>query len=78
VAEDLGDFYRVRADKRDLNYDKYFVEGTKTLASDQEYNSHNTRLLTVDEIKKKLLELPFIRQELSRFGYLDEAALASE
>ena len=78
VAEDLGDFYRVPADKRDLNYDKYFVKGTKCLTSDQEYNSHNTRLLTVEEIKKKLLELPFIRQELSRFHYLDEAAFGLE
>lgn len=78
VAEDLGDFYRVPADKRDLNYDKYFVEGTQSLSSEVEYNSHNTRRLTVDEIKEKLLTLPFIRQELSQFGYLDEVASAKE
>jgi len=76
VAEDMGNFYRVSADKRDLNYDKYFVEGTQSLSSDQEYNSHNTRRLTVDEIKGKLLTLPFIRQELSQFG--DEAAFTTE
>jgi UDP-glucose 4-epimerase len=43
-----------------------------------EYNSHNTRRLTVEEIKEKLLTLPFIRQELSQFGYLDEVASAKE
>lgn len=78
VAEDLGGFYRVPADKRDLNYDKYFVEGTHGLTTDQEYNSHNTRLLSVNEIKQKLLTLPFIQDELRNYGHLDEAALASE
>ena len=78
VAEDLGGFFRVPADKRDLNYDKYFVEGTERLTSDQEYSSHNTRLLNVGEIKKKLLTLPFIQEELRQYGRLDEAASASE
>lgn len=78
VAEDLGRFYRVPADKRDLNYDKYFVEGTQRLTTDQEYNSHNTRLLSVNEIKQKLLTLPFIQDELRNYSHLDEAALASE
>lgn len=78
VAEDLGGFFRVPADKRDLNYDKYFVEGTERLTSDQEYNSHNTRLLNVGEIRKKLLTLPFIQEELRQYGRLDEAASASE
>ena len=55
------------------------LEGqTESLSSDQEYNSHNTRLLTVDEIKEKLLTLPFIRQELNQIGYLDEVAFAEE
>ena len=78
VADDLGGFYRVPADKRDLNYDKYFVEGTQSLTTDQEYNSHNTRLLSVNEIKQKLLTLPFIQEELRNYSHLDEAALASE
>ena len=78
VAEDMGNFYRVPADKRDLNYDKYFVEGTQCLSTDQEYNSHNTRRLTVDEIKEKLLSLSFIREELKQFTGLDEAAVAAE
>ena len=77
VAEDMGEFYRVPMDKRDLNYEKYFVEGTTQLLVEQEYNSHNTRRLTVDEIKEKLLTLPFIRKELENLG-LDEAAFATE
>ena len=77
VAEDMGEFYRVPMDKRDLNYEKYFVEGTTQLLVEQEYNSHNTRRLTVDEIKENLLTLPFIRKELENLG-LDEAAFATE
>lgn len=63
-AEDLGGFYRVAADKRDLNYDKYFVEGNPCLACSEEYNSHNTNRLNIDEIKEKLLQLDFIKDEL--------------
>ncbi|NRD76336.1 polysaccharide biosynthesis protein [Bacillus sp. BRMEA1] len=63
-AEDLGDFFRVPADKRDLNYDKYFVEGDKRLSLKEEYNSHNTQVLNVEQIKEKLLELDFVQQEL--------------
>ncbi|MBI9008543.1 MAG: polysaccharide biosynthesis protein [Tenericutes bacterium] len=64
VAKDMGGFYRVPADKRDLNYDKYFVEGDKELSTDGEYNSHNTKRLSVEEIKEKLLELDYVRKEL--------------
>lgn len=64
VAEDLGNFYRVPADNRDLNYDKYFVEGDQQLSSHEEYNSHNTERLNVDQIKEKLLELDYIQEEL--------------
>ncbi len=74
VAEDLGDFFRGPADKRDLNFDNYFVEGKQNLSTEQEYNSHNTTRLTVGEIKEKLLRLPFIQQELANMGLLDEAA----
>ena len=49
VAEDLKGFYRVPADKRDLNYDKYFEEGDKKLSSDEEYNSHNTDRLQLNK-----------------------------
>lgn len=64
VAEDLGGFYRVPSDKRDLNYDKYFIEGKKELATQEEYNSNNTEILNVEQIKDKLLSLEYIQQEL--------------
>lgn len=64
VANDMDNFYQVPADKRDLNYDKYFIEGDKQVSMEDEYNSHNTERLNVEEIKRKLLELEFIQQEL--------------
>ncbi|MBM7661726.1 UDP-glucose 4-epimerase [Bacillus mesophilus] len=64
VAQDLGGFYRVPADKRDLNYDKYFVEGDQKLSSEEEYNSHNTERLSIEGIKDKLLMLDYVREEL--------------
>ena len=63
-AIDLGNFYRVPCDKRGLNYDKYFTEGNKERNTLTEFNSHNTKLLNVDEVKAKLLELEYIRNEL--------------
>ncbi len=75
VAEDQGNYYRVPMDRRDLHYDKYFVEGTKNITTEEEYNSHNTKRLTIAEIKEKLLALPFIREQL---GILDEAASTIE
>lgn len=63
-AEDMGGFFRVPADKRDLNYDKYFVEGDVCLSSSDEYNSHNTYRLSIEEIKEKLLALKYIQDEL--------------
>jgi len=64
-AEDLGGFFRVSADQRDLNYDKYFVEGSEVLSKAAEYNSHNTYRLNVEKVKEKLLSLPFIQEELN-------------
>lgn len=63
-AKDMGKFYRVPADKRDLNYDKYFIEGDKELSTVKEYNSNNTDILTIEEIKEKLLELDYVKEEL--------------
>lgn len=65
VSEDKGDFYRVPADTRDLKYDKYFEEGDRKLSIQDEYNSHNTYRLSVEEIKDKLLELNYVRKELA-------------
>ncbi|MCT4583402.1 MAG: polysaccharide biosynthesis protein [Peptostreptococcaceae bacterium] len=67
VAKDMGDFYRVPADTRDLNYNKYFLEGDEKLSSQEEYNSDNTNRLNVEEIKNKLLELEYVRTELERW-----------
>lgn len=66
VAEDLGGFYRVPADTRDLNYDKYFSEGDEQLTQETEYNSNNTERLSVEEIKQRLLTLDYVRDELEK------------
>ena len=63
-AEDMGGFFRVPADKRDLNYDKYFEIGNEKLSIETEYNSHNTEILTVEQIKEKLSALSYIEGEI--------------
>ena len=63
-AMDLGDFYRVPCDKRDLNYDKYFRVGDVERNVLTEFNSNNTQLLDVEQVKQKLLSLAYIREEL--------------
>ena len=64
-AIDMGDFYRVPADKRGLNYDKYFNEGDVKRNPLTEFNSHNTQLLNVEQVKEKLLSLQYIQDELN-------------
>ena len=64
-AIDMGRFFRVPADTRDLNYDKYVVKGNVERNPLTEFNSNNTRLLNVEEVKEKLLSLQYIRQELA-------------
>jgi len=64
VARDMGNFFRVPADKRDLNYDKYFVEGTPLNTLQEDYNSNNTVRLNVEQIKAKLLQLEYVQNEL--------------
>ena len=66
-AVDLGAFYRVPCDKRDLNYDKYFRHGSLERNVLTEFNSSNTELLDVEQVKEKLLSLQFIRDELSKW-----------
>ena len=66
-AKDMGGFYKVPADKRDLNYDKYFVEGNEKLQQVEDYNSHNTERLNVKQIKEKLLNLDYIKEELKNW-----------
>ncbi len=64
-AIDMGDFYRVPADRRGLNYDKYFKDGDKNRNTLSEFNSNNTELLDVAAVKEKLLSLSYIRDELA-------------
>ena len=61
-AEDLVDYYRIPADSRDLNYDKYFVEGETQISEIDDYTSHNTRRLNVDQVKKVLVRLSIVRE----------------
>jgi UDP-glucose 4-epimerase len=63
-AIDMGGFFRVPADTRDLNYDKYYFDGSTELSTTDEYNSHNTARLNILEIKEKLLALDIIKEEL--------------
>ena len=65
-AVDMGDFYRVPADKRGLNYDKYFSKGDEDRNPLTEFNSNNTELLNVGKVKEKLLSLQYIRDELNK------------
>jgi len=63
-AEDLGEYYRIPADNRDLNYEQYFTEGMPDIANLDEYHSHNTLNLDVEGMKKLLLKLPIIRKDI--------------
>ena len=68
VSEDMGGFFRIPSDKRDLTYDKYFDQGETSMDSVDDYNSQNTELLRVDEVKEILLKLDYIQQELKNWG----------
>ncbi|MDY6366170.1 MAG: polysaccharide biosynthesis protein [Oscillospiraceae bacterium] len=65
-AEDMGDFYRVPADNRSLNYDKFFSEGDEQRSTLTEFNSNNTRILNVSETKERIAALDYIQKELAR------------
>ena len=64
----MGDFYRVPCDKRGLNYDKYFNQGDKERNTLTEFNSNNTKLLTIEETKAKIASLSYIQEELKKDG----------
>ena len=66
-AIDMGNFFRVPADKRDLNYDKYLVQGDTQRPALSEFNSDNTELLTVEQVKGRLLSLAYIQEELEKW-----------
>jgi UDP-N-acetylglucosamine 4,6-dehydratase len=67
-AVDMGDFYRVPADNRDLNYDNYYNNGEKDRNLLHEFNSNNTRMLNVEETKEKIAALAYIREEMEKDG----------
>ncbi|WP_426710500.1 polysaccharide biosynthesis protein [Cetobacterium sp. SF1] len=67
-AIDMGDYFRVPADGRDLNYSKYFENGEEVITEADEYNSHNTHRLNEEELRKMLIELPEIQDDLKEFG----------
>ncbi|MDX2505215.1 MAG: polysaccharide biosynthesis protein, partial [Gammaproteobacteria bacterium] len=64
TSEDRGDYYRIRMDTRDLNYEKYFSEGNENEIRFDDYHSHNTERLTVEQVEQVLLSLPEVRAEL--------------
>jgi UDP-glucose 4-epimerase len=65
-AEDLGNYYRIPADTRDLNYNRFFIEGEAQISQMEEYNSHNTIRLNIEETKQLLLKLDFIQEDLGK------------
>jgi UDP-glucose 4-epimerase len=67
-AEDLGNFYRIPADTRDLNYNRFFIEGEAQISQMEEYNSHNTARLNIEETKQLLLRLESIKEEVGKKG----------
>jgi UDP-glucose 4-epimerase len=67
-AEDLGNFFRIPADTRDLNYNRFFIEGEAQISQMEEYNSHNTARLNLEETKKLLMKLELIQEEVGKKG----------
>ena len=65
-AEDAGNYFRIPADNRDLNYDKYFVEGKEEIANIEDYHSHNTTRLDIEGMKKLLIKLDSVKESLSK------------
>jgi UDP-glucose 4-epimerase len=63
-AEDMGGYFRIKADNRDMNYNMYFSEGKKNLSEREDYHSHNTKILSVDEMAELLLSLEYVQNEL--------------
>jgi UDP-glucose 4-epimerase len=60
----MGDYYRIPADNRDLNYAQYFNEGEEKISNGEDYTSHNTQRLTISEVKTLLLNLDYIKEQL--------------
>ena len=67
-AEDMGNYFRVSADNRDLNYDKFVVKGEVHTMADEAYTSHNTRRLDVDQTVEKIMTTDYIKEELEKLN----------
>ena len=65
-SEDMGQYFRVSADNRDLNYDKYFIKGQVQIQADEAYTSHNTARLDIDGVIKKIMATDYVRNELKK------------
>jgi len=65
-AEDCGEYFRISADTRDLNYDKFFIEGESEISRQEDYNSHNIKRLNIEEIKEMLLKIDYIQNEFKK------------
>jgi len=65
-AEDCGNYFRISADTRDLNYNKFFIEGESEISVQEDYNSHNTKRLNIEEIKEMLLKIDYIQNKLKK------------
>ena len=77
-AVDMGEYYRIPCDTRDLNYDKFFTEGNEKLSRIEDYHSHNTERLDVEGMKKLLLKLRFVREDLGLEERADSYEIKSE
>jgi UDP-glucose 4-epimerase len=77
-AIDMGNYWRIPCDSRDLNYDKFFTEGNQDLAKIEDYHSHNTRRLDVEGMKELLLKLRFIREDLGLEPHAKSKEIRSE
>ena len=77
-AIDMGDYYRIPCDTRDLNYDKYFTKGNEEISKVEDYHSHNTRRLDVEGMKELLLRLRFVREDMGLEAKVKAREIRSE
>ena len=77
-AIDMGNYYRIPCDNRDLNYDKFFTEGNQQVSQIEDYHSHNTTRLDVEGMKKQLLRLRFVQADLGLIEQIKSREIRSE
>ena len=77
-SEDMGNYFRIPCDERDLNYDKYFIEGSQLISKSKDYHSHNTARLDVEGMKEQLMRLRFIQEDLGIINKAQAREIRSE